>query len=60
MKFSAVELPYCAVRVLLADIFNESVVVAKVSASCSSGGLAILPPSAVDFVNLAEDDNSPS
>ena len=60
MKFSAVELPYCAVRVLLADIFDESVVEAKVSASYSSGGLAILPSSAVDFVNLAEDDNSPS
>ena len=60
MKFSAVELPYCAVRILLADIFNKSVVVAKMSASYSSGGLAILPSSAVDFVNLAEDDNSPS
>ena len=60
MKFSAVELPYCAVRILLADIFDESVVVANVSASYLSGSWTILPSSAVDFVNLAEDDNSPS
>ena len=59
MKFPAVELPYCTVRVLLADIFDESVVVAKVSASYLSGGLAILPSSAINLINLAEDDNSP-
>ena len=39
MKFSAVELPYCAVRVLLADIFDESVIEAKMSTNYLSSGL---------------------